>query len=207
MALKAVVFDMDGVLVDSVHAWWLTFNQALVHFGFPTVSKEKFVCEILGESTEDDVEKYYKGVGVEELLSAYDRFFRQNIKSVRAFADTRPLLEFLSGAGVKSAVATNTPRELARATLGHTGILDRFDVVLTSDDVSRGKPDPEMILKACKLLRASVSEIIYVGDTVSDLKAARAAGVRMVGVGIKADETVSRLGELRSLVEAALRGN
>jgi HAD superfamily hydrolase (TIGR01509 family) len=191
---------MDGVVVDSTHAWWVTFNEALRHFGFPPVSEKKFMGEILGESTQDDVEKYYPGVTVEKLLAAYDRFFRKNLKNVRVFPDTKLVLEQLSSLGVKKAIATNTPKELAFETLKSTKILSDFDVVLTPDDVGAGKPDPAMILEACRRLGANVKEIIYVGDTVSDVKAAEAAGCRMIGVGVDADTRVTRLREIIPLV-------
>ncbi|MFH1835194.1 MAG: HAD family hydrolase [Methanobacteriota archaeon] len=204
MSLKAVVFDMDGVVVDSTHAWWLTFNQALEHFDLPTVSEGKFMDEILGESTEDDIELYYPGVSEEELLSSYDSFFRGNLSEVRAFPDTLPLLEFLSIKDLKTAIATNTPRKLAGQTLGQAGLTGRFDFVFTADDVENGKPDPAMILFACEKMIVGVDEILYVGDTKADVSAAKAAGCRMVGVGICGDVQIQRLRELIPIISEML---
>jgi len=202
MKPKAVVFDMDGVVVDSTRAWCITFNQALSHFGFPEVSEDKFVAEILGGSTEGD-EQYFPCVSVDEILLAYNRFFPENLGEVEAFSDTVEVLKQLRCMGFKTAIATNTPRDLASKTLKKTGILDLFDEIVTADDVSEGKPDPEMIFLACERLGVSVEETFYVGDTASDVKAAEAAGCRMVGVGIDGgDDRISSLGELIPLIES-----
>jgi len=201
MDLKAVVFDMDGVVVDSTRAWWVTFNQALENFGFSKVSEEEFMTEILGESSQDDIEKYFKGVSLSDLHAAYDKFFRINVGDVKAFSDTVPLLDELHSLGLKTAIATNSPRDLALLTLENTGILSKFDVILAGDDVEKGKPNPEMIYAACKKLDVNVGEILYVGDTVADVKAAKAAGCRMVGIGVSGDETITRLRELMSFIK------
>ena len=79
MDVKAVFFDMDGTLVDSIPAWHKTFNQALENQGSETVSYEFFCESVLGESTQEDISRFFPKLSVEELVNLYDDFFPENI--------------------------------------------------------------------------------------------------------------------------------
>jgi HAD superfamily hydrolase (TIGR01509 family) len=71
---------------------------------------------------------------------------------------------------------------------------------LTSNDVKRSKPDPEIVIKSCKLLKLKPEEVILVGDTNSDVKAGRAAGCRVIGINVEADYRIKDISEITSFI-------
>jgi HAD superfamily hydrolase (TIGR01509 family) len=202
MAVLAVLFDMDGTLVDSIPAWHKTFNQALVSQGGNPVSYEYFCEEILGESTEEDIARFFPKLKVMELIALYDEFFPKNIDALRIFPETIKVLDFLKEQGIKTGLVTNTPRALMNLTLAAVDLEDRFDVALAGDDVSAGKPDPMMINLCLTKLGVSKENAILVGDTLSDVKAGANAGVKTVGLNIAADWRVSSLLDLEKILKS-----
>ncbi len=204
MDVSAVLFDMDGTLVDSIPAWHKTFNQSLVSQGRNPVSYDYFCEEILGESTEEDITRFFPDLTSRELIGLYDKFFPKNIEAVEIFPESRQILAMLRSKGIKTGLVTNTPRELMNMTLETVGLKNTFDVMLGGDDVRAGKPDPEMINKCLELLGVPKENAILVGDTASDMKAGSNAGVKTIGLKIGGDFRVESLPELLSLLRGLL---
>lgn len=204
MDVSAVLFDMDGTLVDSIPAWHRTFNQALGSQGGSPVSYEYFVSDILGQSTEADIARFFPKLKVDDLVHLYDMFFPQNLAAVKLFPSTLEVLDFLDARDIRKAVVTNTPRELMLMTLEKVGIADRFDVVVGGSDVSVGKPDPEMIHKCLGELGLSGDNVLLVGDTMSDVNAGLNSGVKTIGVGVDGDWKIRSLSQLIPLLESLL---
>ncbi len=202
MVLKAVLFDMDGTLVDSIPAWHRTFNQARASQGMGPVTMEAFCQDILGQSTQQDIARYFPDLVVEELLGLYDKFFPDNISHVRIFPNTLDVLKDLDDMGLKKGIVTNTPRKLMMLTLSTIGIEDRFDVLIGGNDVSTGKPDPEMINNALEVLSVAADEAILVGDTVADIKAGSNSGVRTVGIGVEGDLSIDSLANFPAMLRS-----
>lgn len=201
MAYSAVLFDMDGTLVDSIPAWHKTFNEALKLNNRASVSYEYFCRDILGQSTEADVERFFPDLSPGDLVALYDRLFPANIDSVRIFPETMEVLAYLDVKEKKKGLVTNTPRELMHMTMEAVGIAGRFDVVLGGDDVSVGKPDPEMIVKACDTLGLKPEEVVMVGDTKADMGSGKDAGCVTVGIGVEGEHRISSLGALTALLD------
>lgn len=202
---KAVLFDMDGTIVDSVPAWHNVFNQVLEKTGGEQMSYEYFCTEILGQSTQADVSRFFPTLSLEELMKLYDEFFPKNIGDVRLFPETLTVLDYLSHNNILKAVVTNTPRGLMLLTLKTLKITDMFDVILGGTDVSVGKPEPEMIHKACELLNVKESDALMVGDTSADMRAGQKAGCYTIGIGTEGDARIEDLGELLPLLERLRR--
>jgi len=101
----------------------------------------------------------------------------------------------------KKAIITNTPRDCAKQILKKFDIETCFSHLITSDDVRKAKPDPEIIFKACERLDVSPETVLLVGDTENDVKAGKAAGCTVVGIDIDADYTIKKLSELTEIVE------
>lgn len=205
MIVKAVLFDMDGTIVDSVPTWYKTFNQALEQTGGKLITFEYFCTEILGQSTEEDVRRFFPKLTSEQLAELYGQLFPDNIQSVQIFPETIFVLDYLEENGILKGVVTNTPSELMVLTLETLKIKDRFDVILGGNDVSIGKPAPEIIHKACKELKVKEKETIMVGDTKSDTEAGKKAGCHTIGVKTKGDSTVGDLSELVHLLDKLRR--
>ena len=95
---------------------------------------------------------------------------------------------------------TNSPRQCVEHILSRFHLTSFFEVVVTSDEVAKGKPDPELVFAACRQLQVSPSEAVLIGDTVNDVLAGHAAGCRVVGLNVEADETIHSLAELLALL-------
>ncbi|MFH1403078.1 MAG: HAD family hydrolase [Candidatus Altiarchaeota archaeon] len=202
---KAVLFDMDGTIVDSVPAWHKTFNMVLKHAGREEISYEYFCEDVLGQSTEYDIKRFFPMYTPEQLLGFYDRFFPENISEVKLFPESIEVIEYLKSRGLKVGIVTNTPRDLMFLTLEQVGLHDRFDVVLGGNDVSVGKPGPDIILKACEILGVGVGDALMVGDTTADTGAGRNAGCKTVGIGVDGDWRVESLGEFIGIAKKLIK--
>lgn len=181
---RAVVFDMDGVLVDSgAHhrdAWRATFRDLGV------TPPAEFWRITIGRPADEAVALLVDGVDRAEVLRLaevkrhhYTRLARRGTVPV---AGVPAFVEALARDRVPRAVATSaTRRDLERA-LGELGLRSRFDVVVTADDVRWGKPHPEVYLRAAAGLAVDPSACVVFEDAVVGVQAARAAGMRVIGV-------------------------
>ena len=183
-AARAVVFDMDGVLVDSgAHhreAWRATLHDLGV------APPPEFWRVTIGRPADEAVALLLHGLDraearrlAEVKRAHYTRLARRGtvaVAGVSAFVDA------LARQRVPRAVATSaTRRDLERA-LGELGLRSRFDVAVTADDVRWGKPNPEVYLKAAAGLGVDPSACVVFEDAVVGIQAARAAGMRVIGV-------------------------
>jgi len=118
---------------------------------------------------------------------------------VKIYQGVRETLERLDG--IKKGIVTNTPRNRAFQVVRMLGIEQFFDTIVTSDDVSRGKPSPEIVFRACKNLGVEPEKTILVGDTRSDVDAGHDAGCRVFGIDIVADYTIKNILDLVGFLE------
>ena len=198
--IKAVLFDMDGVLVDSFEAWLALLNATAQHFGQPPVTREGFLA-VYGQSTEKDVEAFFPDQTVQEIDGYYEAHFHEHAQHVTATPNVHEVLQTIKARGLRTAVVTNTAGVLARNILQGLGLVTEH--VLGGDEVPHAKPAPDIVLRACELLDVSPSEAIVVGDSVYDMGAADAAGARSVGVnGVTGDDTLASLAELPALLNS-----
>ena len=194
---RAVLFDMDGVLVNSFEAWWQLMNFTARYFGCPPVERERFQA-VYGQPTEEDVRAFFPGQSVESVEAYYSAHFGEFVTYMEADPAAAQVVATLRQRGIGTAVVTNTPTELARQILAGAGI--EPDAVVGADSVAHAKPAPDMVLLACELLQIGPGEAVVVGDSRYDQQAAIAAGARFVGMGLDADESVKRLTEVLDLV-------
>ena len=197
MKLKpsAILFDMDGVLIDSLEAWLLSLNKSLEAFNYETISKEKFIEKYWGHDLYDNLKTMEIPM---EVGNFCNNVYGKHINLIKIYPETKDTLEKLTG--FKKSIITNTPKNCAVQILKKFDIEKHFEFVLTSDDVAMAKPDPEIVLKSCEMLDVKPSEVILVGDTESDVKAGRAAGCKVIGINVKADFTINNLSELTLLL-------
>jgi len=191
----AILFDMDGVLVDSLDAWWKSLNQALKKFGYNEISRDEFIREYWGHDLFDNIKKMNISMDVGKLCN---KLYKMNVDDVKIYPGVKTVLQRLEK--YKKSIITNTPKDSAVEILRRLDIKKYFEFVLTSDDVSIAKPSPEIILKSCEILGVKVEDVILVGDTISDVKAGRSAGCRVVGINVDADYTITSVSELTKLI-------
>jgi HAD superfamily hydrolase (TIGR01549 family) len=186
MQRTVFVFDLDGTLVDSVYQHVLAWQEAMEAEGIRLsvwrihrrmgMSGGLFVGALLretGQPVDADL--------VVRLQQAHAEAYRRRAGQVRLLPGARELLAHLTGAGVPWAVATSGLRRAAEPTLALLEVPDSVPVV-TRDQVTHAKPDPDLFLAAADRLDADVAEAVVVGDSVWDLLAARRA--RALGVGL-----------------------
>jgi AHBA synthesis associated protein len=168
--LKAVIFDLDGVLIDS---------EPLMRFAFDQVYRSI----IGGDRT--PIESYLEHMG--ESFPPYRRLCQENIERIHVFKGSRALLERLSTLKLKLAILTGKDRQRTVQTLDHFDLRRYFQEIVASDQLTDPKPHPEGILYALRKLGCAPHEAVMVGDAVSDIQCAERAGVVSVAVtwGIK----------------------
>ncbi len=199
MAVRAVLFDMDGVLVDSYEAWFHLLVAAARDLGGPGVTRAAFAAA-WGQGVDADVERFFAHRTVDEVEVYYRDHFAEHAHHGVANPDAPGVLAALRERGVGTAIITNTPAPIADATLAPAGLV--ADVRVAPGAGLAPKPAPDMLRHACERLAVTPAEAMMVGDSRFDAGAARAAAVRFVGFGgIEGDETVARLTELLALIE------
>ncbi len=191
MPIRAVLFDLDGVLVDTYEAWFALVRATARHFGAPPVSRPAFDAT-WGQSVEDDTRELVPGPTVPEVSGYYAAHFRDHLAAIAVHAGAAELLAALRRRGIRTACVTNSPVPLAREILEAAGLDERIDAVVAAGDVPRPKPAPDMVLEACRRLGASPAEALLVGDSRFDEAAAAAAGVRFVHFDVRRDATLAR---------------
>lgn len=203
-SVRAVVFDMDGVLVDSgAHhrdAWRATFRDLGV------TPPPEFWRITIGRPADEAVALLVDGVDraearrlAEMKRQHYTRLARRGMVAV---AGVPAFVDALARAAVPRAVATSATRRDLERVLVELGLRSRFDVVVTADDVHWGKPHPEVYLKAAAGLGVDPGACVVFEDAVVGVQAARAAGMRVIGVtsAHTADELV-RAGAERAVAD------
>ncbi len=195
--IKAILFDLDGVLVDSYMAWFALFNQALKHFNFSEITEAVFQRH-WGQSTEEDVRIFMPGRTLDEVRSYFLEHFIDFVNQVKVNPDAMMVLEAIADKRVKLGCITNSHREIVDAVLRNSKLNRFFEVVLTADDLPP-KPAPDMLMKACAQLGILPEEAVYIGDTITDIKAAAAAGCRFIGYRLDGSDKIMELKDLLPL--------
>lgn len=195
--LAAVLFDLDGVLIDSRDAWYHLLCAAARDLGHPPLVRAEY-DESFGQGVEADAAQFFPGTEPAVLLDYFDAHFLDHARHVLVNPDAVPVMNALASRGIASAVVTNTASGLARETIRGAG-LEPDAIVGTSD--APEKPDPGMLLLACERLGVKPEQALMVGDSRFDRDAAKAAGIRFVGYGFDGDRRIESLGELVHLPE------
>ncbi len=197
--IKAILFDLDGVLIDSYLAWYHQFNDTLKYFGHKPIS-EKVFRKHWGQSTEDDVRIFMPERTVDEVRKYFENHYHEYMDYLQINNETKNVLRKLAKMKLKIGCVTNSHRNIVKKILVNKRINNFFQILITADDVKRPKPAPDMLLKACRRLRVLPQETIFVGDTKTDIKAGNNAGCLVIGYRTKADMMAQNLEEILSMV-------
>src|SRR6185312_12653511 len=182
----AFLFDLDGTLVDSVYEHVLAWREALESNGIELavwrihrrigMSGGLFVNALLRE-----IGREVTGAQVARIQLMHAQAFLRQASQVRPLPGAHDLLGYLSEEGIAWAIATSGRRESAQPALDLLGVAPEV-VVITRDQVTHAKPDPDLFLAAAERLHVDIETSIVVGDSVWDLLAARRA--RALGIGL-----------------------
>ncbi|WP_076476639.1 HAD family hydrolase [Williamsia sterculiae] len=199
--VEAVVFDCDGLLLDTETCWSRAEAALFAEYGheFGPPEKDLLIGRTLGAACANMAEYF----GLPGQGPALQRELMPLVEAELG-ADVQPmpgavaLLELLAGR-VPLGIATNSTRSQLTAALQASGLGAYFDISVTADDVTNPKPDPDLYLRAFELLSASANRVVALEDSVTGATAARASGAFLitvpsqVGKCVEADHLVPRL--------------
>ncbi|GBR09325.1 HAD family hydrolase [Asaia siamensis] len=215
--IRGILFDMDGVLLDSEslsleafvmaardlgHDMPLAFARQMI--GLPGDACARLVVETYGP--EVDLEALFRAQDkrLHDLVEAGGLILKQGVE---------PLLDYLDARKLPRAIATSSSRLRTETHLRHVGIYERFDAIITRDDVTRGKPDPEPYLRAAAAIGIEPAYCLAIEDSHNGARAAHAAGIRVIVVPdlmapneeiiSKAHAIMDNLHEVRDFIECA----
>ncbi len=180
---KAIIFDMDGTLVDSSVTIVNAINHVRAKLNLDAMKKE-LILEKVNDPHLNPAEFFYEVPAFsEEHEKWFSDYYTQNHeKELQLYDGIEELLKNLKGRGYLLAVATNAYRGSTLESLSHLKVLEHFDSIACYDDVGRGKPSPDMLEKNLKDLNVSVEESLFIGDSERDLLAAEALNMDYIMV-------------------------
>lgn len=197
--VSGIIFDMDGVLIDSERqsneGWLWAAGQLGVDMPMWLIDSFKGAPAELCCKFFDD---YYKGVidywEAKELRTQHVYKIRET-EGIPVKKGVKDIFEYIRNNGLKCAVATSTRRESAEKTLHEIGVWDYLDAVVYGDEVEHGKPEPDIFLRAAKAIGVNPSEAVVVEDSINGIKAGYAADMRVVHIPdtIAIDDDIRKL--------------
>jgi len=177
---KAIFFDLDGTLADTMPLLYLVYLQFLQRYGHQGTQEE--FNSLVGPSLNTVVEylnqKYRLGGDPPALLREYRKLlFERYAYDTKLFEGVLPFLAYAKKCGFKLALVTSATEQLARAFLADKQITDYFELVVTPDNLTRSKPDPAIYLRALTLLGLDPNEAVAIEDSVNGVQSATTAGI------------------------------
>jgi phosphoglycolate phosphatase len=180
--IKGVIFDLDGTLIDSYQAIYLSFQYVYQNMGLHPLPFDEVIKvvglgltrtfhDLLGEERTPEALRLFR--------KKYEEVFRQN---THLLPEARETVEAIHNKGIKMSVATNKLGRFSRAIFQHLGMEQFFAAIVGDEDVSPNKPDPAMLLYAMDKMGLSKEEVIMVGDSLTDIQTAKNAGIRVFAV-------------------------
>lgn len=185
VSVEAVIFDMDGVLVDTEPVHLDAINAVLGVEGhhLSEEQNEQFLGTTVGHTWSRIVEIFGLARPLADYLETYDaEVLRRLSQPLTPLPGVRELLALLEARGIPLAVASSSQMTWVRATLGSLGLARYFSALVSGDSVARGKPEPDIYLRAAGLLGARPARCLAVEDAPRGILAAKRAGMTVVAV-------------------------
>lgn len=181
MVIKAVIFDMDGLMIDSesvVRKAWKNVGQSM---GYQELDKEIYNC--MGMSAEKEEEYFKKRFGADfpyrEFSAAYKKEYHQYEAAygISAKSGLHEILETIRELKIPMAVASSSPNPVVLKHLEKHNAISYFQVIISGDMIKETKPSPEIYLKACEALHVKPGAAVALEDSLNGIKSAYAAGM------------------------------
>jgi len=178
MTKHAYIFDFDGVLVNTMETHFKCYREALAEFGIP-IEKKQFFYQA-GMTGIEQISYFAKKAGIKidpkDIYSRKKEIARSIKSDVEKIECNLVLLRTLRNSGFRIAIATGSSRESVSAIMRECEI--EVDAVVTADDVSRGKPNPDLFLRAAEELKTAPENCVVIEDADVGIEAAEAAGMK-----------------------------
>jgi beta-phosphoglucomutase-like phosphatase (HAD superfamily) len=179
--IEAVVFDMDGVLVDSEPIWRAVEREVFAGVGIEVTDED--LMATMGVRVADVVERWHgrqpwdgpsRDEIAKQIVDGVARTIERN--GARNEAAERAV-DYVAGLGLRLALGSSSPMPLIRAVLSLGGLADRFEAVLSAEDEEHGKPDPAVYRSAARALGVAPERCLAVEDSINGVRSAKAAGM------------------------------
>jgi HAD superfamily hydrolase (TIGR01509 family) len=182
--IKLVIFDMDGLMFDTEKISLSSWLEVGKSSGYEL--SEDIILQLVGLNRVDGGKVFRTHFGeqfpfeemLERRMQHSENFILENGVPIKT--GLFELLDTLDNLGIKKAVATSTARAKAEIILSKAGILNRFDTIICGDEITRGKPEPEIFLKACERLNVSTEDAVVLEDSEMGLLAAHKGGIKCI---------------------------
>lgn len=206
--IKAILFDMDGVLIEAKDWHYDALNRALGHFGY-TISRESHLSTFDGLPTRQKLKILSKSLGLPEGLHEFLNTLKQNYTLEISYQRCKPVfnhqyaLSRLKADQYKTAVCSNSVRQSVETMMRLSALDTYFDALLSNEDVTNGKPDPEMYLAAMERLGVAPQECLILEDNEHGIQAATASGGHLMKIAVPSDVTYIAIKTRIAEIEAA----
>lgn len=184
MMLHGIVFDMDGVIIDSHPAHRSAWKSFLASAGRETRDEElDFILD--GRKREEILQHFFGNLAPEQIIeygNRKDQLLRERGNGMKLIPGVVELLDQLAQTGIRTALATSASRRRVCGTLEELKLDQYFETVVTGDEVHAGKPDPAIYRLAAEHLQESPHHLLAVEDAASGVRSAKAAGMRCLGI-------------------------
>ena len=204
--IKGVIFDIDGVLLDSMHLWWDLGARYLRSLG---IEPEEGICEKLhARSMEEgaayltahyDLKKSEAEV-MQDVMGVIEKFYFEEVEEKKGARET---MQYYRNLGIPMVAATSSPREHVTRALMRVGLLEYLDAIYTTSEMETSKHEPKIYLHAAEELGCRPDEVFVYEDSLYALRTAKEAGFHTVGIYDAASEADQ--GALRELAEVYIR--
>ena len=188
--MKAIIFDFDGVIADTMRDNCTAWQQAFLPFGFQLKSSEYYPLEGMGryQIAQYFIEKYKLPAQIKnEVVEAKELYYEQN-NQFKLYAEIPSILQLLSDKKIPYAIVTGASRKRIDANLDKT-IFKNLSVLITADDVQHTKPHPEPYLKAVNQLGQRPEDCLVIENAILGIQSAKAAGCKCFGIETTLDNT------------------
>ncbi|WP_294170697.1 HAD family phosphatase [uncultured Clostridium sp.] len=183
--VKAVIFDLDGTLIDSMGIWAQIDEEYLGSFGHavPENLQEEITHLTLTETANYFKEKFNIKDTLENIISTWHSMALHHYSTTIKLKDNViPFLNKLKNNGIKIALATSNSTQLLEATLKNNGIYNYFDAISTTEEVKKSKDNPDIYLLSAKKLNITPEECLVFEDIVQAVKGAKLAGMKVYAI-------------------------
>lgn len=214
--MKTLIFDMDDTLANTTPIHKKSFKECFLNYNcdidtIPLQIQKNFFGKTMEVITQEILDYFKLDLDVETFLKKREKLVLPKLKEVKGMPGFEELIKFLREYKGKKAIATSSRQVEADTVIDALQIRDLFDVIVTSKDITKSKPDPDIFLKAANNLGSDPTDCIVFEDSDNGITAAKAAGMLAVGIPNsmfnthqslnQADIILKDLSEIQELVE------